>query len=38
MSKLYHLTVNAVDRFVPSKAQPLWNHPAGKKSFNKNYL
>lgn len=29
MSKLYHGVINAVDKYVPNKVRPLWEHPAG---------
>jgi len=31
-SALYRATINVADRFVPTKMQPLWNHPAGPKT------
>ncbi|KAK9498306.1 hypothetical protein O3M35_002969 [Rhynocoris fuscipes] len=32
MSKLYHGIMSVLDRFVPQKLQPLWQHPAGPKT------
>ncbi|KAI4459482.1 hypothetical protein MML48_6g00008261 [Holotrichia oblita] len=32
MSALYRTTISALDKIVPSKLQPLWQHPAGKSS------
>ncbi|KAI5705629.1 hypothetical protein M8J76_013084 [Diaphorina citri] len=31
-SAIYRAAISAVDRFVPSKARPLWEHPAGPKT------
>lgn len=31
-SAVYKATITFVDRFVPSKLRPLWNHPAGPKT------
>ena len=31
-SAVYRATITFVDRFVPPKLQPLWNHPAGPKT------
>lgn len=30
MSALYKATISALDKVVPAKMQPLWQHPAGK--------
>ncbi|EEZ99084.2 mitochondrial pyruvate carrier 2 [Tribolium castaneum] len=32
MSQLYHKSMSALDKFVPAKFQPLWQHPAGPKT------
>ncbi|KRT80753.1 hypothetical protein AMK59_5072 [Oryctes borbonicus] len=32
MSALYRTTISALDRVVPAKLQPLWQHPAGPKT------
>ncbi|XP_016963946.1 mitochondrial pyruvate carrier 2 [Drosophila biarmipes] len=32
LSKLYNATVSAVDKFVPSAAQPFWQSPAGPRT------
>ncbi|CAH1260459.1 unnamed protein product [Diabrotica balteata] len=32
MSAVYHKTMSALDKVVPSKLQPLWMHPAGPKT------
>lgn len=32
-SKLYNGLVGAVDKHVPTKLRPLWNHPAGPKTI-----
>lgn len=29
-SKIYQGLIGAVDKHVPQKLRPLWNHPAGK--------
>lgn len=29
-SKIYNGLIGAVDKHVPAKLRPLWNHPAGK--------
>lgn len=29
LSKLYHLVINSVDKRVPSKLRPIWEHAAG---------
>uniref|UniRef100_A0A8D8STE7 Mitochondrial pyruvate carrier n=1 Tax=Cacopsylla melanoneura TaxID=428564 RepID=A0A8D8STE7_9HEMI len=31
-SAAYRAAISAVDRFVPSKLRPLWEHPAGPKT------
>ncbi|KAK7480210.1 hypothetical protein BaRGS_00028595 [Batillaria attramentaria] len=33
MSAIYNGIITAVDKFVPGKLRPLWNHPAGKRSY-----
>nr|CAD7429239.1 unnamed protein product [Timema monikensis] len=32
MSRVYHRTIAVVDKFVPPRLIPLWNHPAGPKT------
>lgn len=29
-TKVYQLLIKRAEPFVPTKLQPLWNHPAGK--------
>ncbi|XP_046812089.1 mitochondrial pyruvate carrier 2-like [Lucilia cuprina] len=31
-SKIYNGLIGAVDKHVPAKLRPLWNHPAGPKT------
>ena len=31
MSLIYHKSIAALDKVVPPKLQPLWNHAAGEK-------
>lgn len=31
MAVVYRTLVRTVDKFVPEKFRPLWNHPAGEK-------
>lgn len=31
LSKFYQLVIGAVDKKVPAKLRPLWEHPAGNK-------
>ncbi|XP_044258815.1 mitochondrial pyruvate carrier 2-like [Tribolium madens] len=33
MSQLYHKSMLALDKVVPQKFQPLWQHPAGPKTI-----
>lgn len=33
MSLVYRKAIQAADKFVPQKFQPLWNHPAGPKTI-----
>ncbi|KAF2885512.1 hypothetical protein ILUMI_20662 [Ignelater luminosus] len=33
MSLVYRKSIAALDKFVPTKFQPLWNHPAGPKTI-----
>ncbi|XP_054271740.1 uncharacterized protein LOC128992276 [Macrosteles quadrilineatus] len=33
MSLIYRKTIQIADKFVPTKFQPLWNHPAGPKTI-----
>lgn len=33
MSAIYHNSMAALDKFVPNKLRPLWQHPAGIKTF-----
>ncbi|ENN72118.1 mitochondrial pyruvate carrier 2 [Dendroctonus ponderosae] len=33
MSAIYTKCISAVDKFVPQKLQPLWQHPAGPKTI-----
>lgn len=33
-SKIYNGLIGAVDKHVPQKLRPLWNHPAGKCFYN----
>lgn len=35
-SKVYQGVIGAVDKHVPTKLRPLWNHPAGE--FKKHSL
>ncbi|XP_054714884.1 mitochondrial pyruvate carrier 2-like [Uloborus diversus] len=32
MSAIYKTVIKSVDRYVPAKLQPLWNHAAGPKT------
>lgn len=32
MTAIYKAAITAVDRFVPGKLRPLWEHPAGPKT------
>ncbi|XP_050306464.1 mitochondrial pyruvate carrier 2-like [Anthonomus grandis grandis] len=32
MSQIYRKTISVMDKFVPGKLQPLWQHPAGPKT------
>lgn len=32
MSFIYKKTISIVDKLVPAKLQPVWNHPAGPKT------
>ncbi|XP_065157901.1 mitochondrial pyruvate carrier 2-like [Atheta coriaria] len=32
MSAIYHNSMAALDKFVPNKLRPLWQHPAGPKT------
>ncbi|XP_061195849.1 mitochondrial pyruvate carrier 2-like [Saccostrea echinata] len=33
MSRAYQFIIRSVDKFVPSKFRPLWNHEAGPKTI-----
>jgi hypothetical protein len=32
MAAVYRLVISSVEKHVPAKLQPLWNHPAGPKT------
>ncbi|XP_066138897.1 uncharacterized protein [Euwallacea fornicatus] len=33
MSLIYNKSIAVIDKFVPQKLQPLWQHPAGPKTI-----
>ena len=32
MSAIYRVLVTSVERYVPNKLRPIWEHPAGPKT------